>query len=661
MFRLLAHRALFALLTGVAFLATNCGGGDDDADGPKGGGGGATNSGGRSGSAGKGGAAGRAGSNGDGGDGADSSSGGAGDSAGGSDSAGSGTQAGGAGQGGSANEPIVLTVADSASELIEADEGGTVTLGALTLEIPPDALQEDTEITIRSFEGAPGVFVFEPDGLEFEAPVTVRFTAPVDSFEGADEPGAVAVFMFETAPLDEPLAPLDTTSARIDEDENYVIEGKIEHFSAIWLSFNAWPGVEKNAFFTVEDLTVSPAFVPVGVQFGAVGQLTAKEDPEPFELHAYAYDPQGHDSGSVEPLHAVPVAINVIGNEALGLGVAYAVPFERIIDFDAPLPAEPGEPVLLSRQFNCSRGGVAQALMAARYVLTVDATASGYVVHRSSEGRYEVVQGVAGSSRVELVSAIRLTTLDVTCLDAPSTLTSLGAPSRIDQLIGSFKAAWQASCFWRSDHGACQSPNPALAIVNVLDPVLEVGPNAAARLEAAFPCGDGPVGRTFCGTPGTFAEGDYVFVLATLGDDIALDDDTSYFQHAFVFDADGDPENNYIPPAAYPDDFFGGTDKWYQLFYDPDAGFSMKVVDTRISDTNPVASNARMVIAGRELSAFIPRAELDGAEPGFRVSTFRHEGDYGLQGGPWDASYYPPLGEPLMPAARGETIVLPEE
>jgi hypothetical protein len=28
---------------------------------------------------------------------------------------------------------------------------------------------------------------------------------------------------------------------------------------------------------------------------------------------------------------------------------------------------------------------------------------------------------------------------------------------------------------------------------------------------------------------------------------------------------------------------------------------------------------------------------------------------------PWDASYYPPLDEPLMPAAAGPVIVLPED
>ena len=132
-------------------------------------------------------------------------------------------------------------------------------------------------------------------------------------------------------------------------------------------------------------------------------------------------------------------------------------------------------------------------------------------------------------------------------------------------------------------------------------------------------------------------------------------------QHAFVFDADGITSNNYVPSSQYPKDFFQGTDKWYQLFYAPADGFSIKVVDARISTSNPVTSGARLIVAGREFAAFIPRAELDGDAPGFRVTTFRHEGDYGLQGGPWDASYYPPLDEPLMPAAAGDILVLPED
>lgn len=117
----------------------------------------------------------------------------------------------------------------------------------------------------------------------------------------------------------------------------------------------------------------------------------------------------------------------------------------------------------------------------------------------------------------------------------------------------------------------------------------------------ALPRGEGPVGLTLCGTPGTIAAGDYELVVATFGDDIPLDYAYSYFQHAVVFDADGDTDNNYEPPLQYVDDFFGGSDMWFQLFYDPALGFSLKVVDARISTSNPVSSNARMVIAGREL------------------------------------------------------------
>jgi hypothetical protein len=248
----------------------------------------------------------------------------------------------------------------------------------------------------------------------------------------------------------------------------------------------------------------------------------------------------------------------------------------------------------------------------------------------------------------------------VDCVAGTSVIGAFANQAVADALRYRFKAAWIQHCYQLSPGVPCLSPNPDRAIVDVLDPVLTVGSVAAANLEAQFPCGVGPIGTTVCGTTGAFAPGDYVFVLATFGAEIPTADATGLYQHAFVFDADGNTSNNYVPPPQYPADFFLGTDKWYQLFYTPDDGFSIKVVDARISTSNAVASNARMIVAGRELAAFIPRAELDGTAPGFRVTTFRHEGDYGLQGGPWDASYYPPLDEPLMPAAAGEAIVLPE-
>ena len=67
--------------------------------------------------------------------------------------------------------------------MIKAAAGGTITLGDLTLDIPPGALADDTEITIRKVDPADlpdefsdidgdSAYELTPDGLEFSVPVT---------------------------------------------------------------------------------------------------------------------------------------------------------------------------------------------------------------------------------------------------------------------------------------------------------------------------------------------------------------------------------------------------------------------------------------------------------------------------------------------------------
>jgi hypothetical protein len=226
-------------------------------------------------------------------------------------------------------------------------------------------------------------------------------------------------------------------------------------------------------------------------------------------------------------------------------------------------------------------------------------------------------------------------------------------------LLGMFKAGWMGGCVVHSDGQQCAEPAPSTAIDTVLDPVLQLGPNAAARFDTAFPCGEGPVGTTLCASSAPFAEGEWVYVAATVLDDLILDDPLGSYQLAFAFDADGETSNNYMPSQQYPGDFFAETDKWYEALYAPGAGWSLRVSDVRLGGTE-VASEARFILAGRQLALLIPRGELDGDRPLFRVTAFRHEGDYGLAGGPWSASYAPALKEPLFEAARGTPFAVPE-
>lgn len=74
------------------------------------------------------------------------------------------------------------------SESVSAADGATLSIEGVTLEIPPGALAEDTEITVRVY--APddtlpeadalwgNVIVLEPHGLEFVEPVVLEIPAP---------------------------------------------------------------------------------------------------------------------------------------------------------------------------------------------------------------------------------------------------------------------------------------------------------------------------------------------------------------------------------------------------------------------------------------------------------------------------------------------------
>lgn len=76
-----------------------------------------------------------------------------------------------------ANDP------NAATATISAAEGGSLTTpdGKLTLVIPPGALDEDTEISIKAFEGPSGTeYEFQPDGLVFNQAAMAHFKMDLD-------------------------------------------------------------------------------------------------------------------------------------------------------------------------------------------------------------------------------------------------------------------------------------------------------------------------------------------------------------------------------------------------------------------------------------------------------------------------------------------------
>jgi len=120
--------------------------------------------------------------------------------------------------------------------------GGTITSadGRLTLEIPPGALTEETEITIILLQ-VPGEndvdllgYVFLPDGLEFLLPA--RVTVDVGEITGTPGEGEIS---FTSLPIiitteGEEVITLDNLTLELDSDTGSTsLSGDIEHFTVI--------------------------------------------------------------------------------------------------------------------------------------------------------------------------------------------------------------------------------------------------------------------------------------------------------------------------------------------------------------------------------------------------------------------------------------------
>ena len=171
-----------------------------------------------------------------------------------------------------------------------------------------------------------------------------------------------------------------------------------------------------------------------------------------------------------------------------------------------------------------------------------------------------------------------------------------------------------------------------------------------------FPCGSGPNGFTVCPEfdAGNATDTDYLLVTQVLQEDVPIDDPTRSFQYGFVFDSDGDPDNNFQASPAFEGDLFQGTDKWYSLQYSPADGWILAVTNAT-SGQNPQSafSSARAVINGNAITLVVPYSELpvlaDDNKKGidllsilFRVTAFSYIGNFNNE---WSSDYCPEVDE----------------
>ena len=166
-------------------------------------------------------------------------------------------------------------------------------------------------------------------------------------------------------------------------------------------------------------------------------------------------------------------------------------------------------------------------------------------------------------------------------------------------------------------------------------------------LDDILPCGETEFGLVLCPETEVGEEHEiYHFVFESVRAPIPTGDPDHYYQYGIVFDSDDNPDNNWVAHPDFPGDVYQGTDQWYSAEYRPNDGWKLKVSEIINGAIVPMASDAKMVIAGESMILIVPASEFESADPKYRVTTYEHTGDYG-NNTPWSGDVHPEIDEPL--------------
>ncbi|MFC2025880.1 hypothetical protein ACFLUC_01665 [Chloroflexota bacterium] len=135
----------------------------------------------------------------------------------------------------------------SSKMLVHADTGGLITSldGMLSLEIPPNALAEDTEISIAVIPpdelpesyldwGAVGhAYRLEPDGQEFQEPIKVTLQIEGEQLSQIESEISYPSYMLISVISGGELEFLDNVDTQFSENQSTLVSGYTNHFSMI--------------------------------------------------------------------------------------------------------------------------------------------------------------------------------------------------------------------------------------------------------------------------------------------------------------------------------------------------------------------------------------------------------------------------------------------
>jgi hypothetical protein len=170
-----------------------------------------------------------------------------------------------------------------------------------------------------------------------------------------------------------------------------------------------------------------------------------------------------------------------------------------------------------------------------------------------------------------------------------------------------------------------------------------------------FSCGAGPGPGDFTVCPSgglALPPGVTLVIIDALAGPMPLTGTGDLYQYGFVFDANGVVADNYTPSPQYPNDFFGGTDLWIEANRTAAGAWSAKATNAAGGSITAATTSAHVFISGSAIGALVPASELSVALPSFRVTAFRHSGDYGMNPPhDYDGSVHPAVADGLAPFA----------